>query len=153
MRICSVFVLLSLAMMAFLPTRTASFANDDVEQELVRLEQQFAVAGTARDIDFLQRFLADDFLGHGVRGEALRKADVVGRFQLPGYGVTSIRHEDIQVRVFGDCAVATARSIIAGTYQGRDIGGQFHYLHVLLKRDGHWQVVAAHSTPLPGGGQ
>lgn len=147
----SVYTLVVLAALAWWPAGFAQSRKDAEEKELVRLEEQFAEAGTRRDVEFLQRFLADDFLGHGVRGESLTKADVIGRFQLPGYGVTAIKHEDIRVRVFGDCAVATARSVVTGTYEGRDIGGQFHYLHVLLKRNGQWQVVAAHSTPLAGG--
>jgi len=131
-----------------LPAHPSQSVASADEKELVRLEEEFAVAGTRRDATFLQRFLADDFRGYGVRGEALTKADVLGRFQLPGYGVESIRHEDIRVRVFGSSAVATARSVITGSYQGRDVGGEFHYMHVLLKRGGQWQVVAAHSTAL-----
>jgi ketosteroid isomerase-like protein len=68
------------------------------------------------------------------------------------FELDSIRHEDIRVRVFGDCAVVHAITVVKGRFRGADAGGRYRYIRVWARRAGKWQAVAGQSTtivPLP----
>lgn len=123
--------------------------NHDVEQKLIRMEHEFAEALMRGDFAGLERRIADDFVGINPLGEQLTKAEVLARFKPPGHELESLRHEDIRVRVFGNCAVATARTVVKGRYKGRDASGEFPYMRVWIRRQGRWQAVAAQSTSIP----
>ncbi len=123
--------------------------KSNAEQELTAMEHELAEAAIHGDIVKLERYTADDFLGFDPSGQELNKAQVLARFKSPDYELESLRHEDVRVRVFGDCAVATARTVVKGRYQGKEAGGQFRYLRVWIRRQGRWQAVAAQSTTIP----
>ncbi len=123
--------------------------HSKVAQELIKMEQELAEAAMRRDIALLDRFTAEDFIGIDPMGRQFTKAQVLARFQVPEYELDSLRHEDIRVRVFGDCAVATGRTVVKGWYKGQDAGGEFPYMRVWIKRNGRWQGVAAQSTSIP----
>ncbi len=123
--------------------------NSTAEHQLVSMEHELAEAANRRDLATLERLTADDFAGFDPSGQELNKAQVLARFTSPDYEVESLRHEDIRARVFGDCAVATARTVVKGRYLGKDVGGQFRYLRVWIWRQGRWQAVAAQSTTIP----
>lgn len=119
------------------------------EQELARIERELAEAVLRRDAAFLDRYTADDFIGIDHLGQEVTKAQVLARLNTPGYELESLRHENIRVRVFGDCGVATARSVVKGRYKGQEAGGVFPYLRVWIKRQGRWQAVSAQSSIIP----
>jgi ketosteroid isomerase-like protein len=58
----------------------------------------------------------------------------------------SLVNDDIQVRIYGNVAVVTARGTARGRYKGQDASGQFRYIRVWIKREGRWQAIAAQST-------
>jgi len=60
------------------------------------------------DAAYLARYTADDFQGMDPAGRAVTKADILARLKASDVRIESLHHEDIRVRVFGDCAVSTA---------------------------------------------
>jgi hypothetical protein len=52
--------------------------------------------------------------------------------------------DDYMVRVFGNMAIMTHRGTIEGE---RNL--QYRSTHVLMKRDGCWQLIAHHSSEIP----
>ncbi len=72
---------------------------------------------------------------------------MLDRFHIPDYQVLTLRHEEIRVHVFGDCAVATATTVLEARYKGQEISGRFPYTRVWLRRAGKWQAVFTQSTP------
>ncbi len=120
-----------------------------VAQQLTRIESEFAEAALRHDAGALERYIAEDFVGVDVNGQHMDKAQVLARMQSQEMEITSLRHEDIRARVFGDCAVATARTAVAGRYKGQETGGEFPYMRVWVKRQGRWQAVATQSSAIP----
>ena len=57
--------------------------------------------------------------------------------------------DDLNVRVFGNVAVVTGRSVLAGSYQGNRASVVQRFTDVFVKRDGRWQVVASQGTQVP----
>lgn len=119
------------------------------EQELVQLERDFAQAALHSDVDMMDRYTAADFVGIDGNGREITKAQILARFHAPQGEIASLRHDDIKVRVFGDSAVATARTVVKGKAAGQDFAGEYPYMRVWIKRDGRWQAVAAMSSSAP----
>jgi ketosteroid isomerase-like protein len=138
-----------LALASCQPRRPEMKEEPNVEQQLIRIEGEFAEAARRHNAGALEQFIAEDFIGVDVNGQHLNKAEVLARVAAPEFEVTSLRHEDIRVRVFGDCAVATARTVVAGRYKGQDTGGEFPYMRVWVKRQGRWLAVATQSSAIP----
>jgi len=145
----------TLAAFLFLGVAAACVAPSPAErdrqaaEELTRIEAALPEAVLRRDTAALERVLADDFLGVNPVGKDLTRADVIAQITSPEAQWESLRHEDIRVRVFGDCAVVTARSVVKARHQGREASGRFRYLRVWVRRQGRWQAVAAQSTSIP----
>lgn len=116
---------------------------------LEAVEREFPAALLRGDAAYLARYMADDFQGMDPAGRAVTKADVLARLKASDVRIESLRHEDIKVRVFGDCAVATARTVLRASHGSEDVSGVFPYLRVWVRREGRWQAVAALSTSLP----
>ncbi len=140
---------LALALQPGRVEKQAMKQNEEAQQELMRIESTLPEAMMRGDRAMIERITADDFLGFEPNGQEIRKADLLARMNAPDYVLESLRHEDIRVRVFGDCAVATALTVVKGRYKGQETGGRFRYLRVWVRRDARWQAVAAQSATLP----
>lgn len=126
-----------------------AMAQDSVERRLVRLEEQLPEFVLRRDTAAIRRIMADDFIGFDPAGRRLTIADVEAQARSTEVELDFLRHEEIEVRVFGRSAVATAITVVKGRHQGHETGGRFRFTHVWVERQGRWQIVAAQSTPLP----
>jgi ketosteroid isomerase-like protein len=124
-------------------------ASDRDIQEVERLERSFGEAITRADAAALDRLLADDFVGTNPLARVLDKKQTMAELASPDYELESLVNEDIQVRLFRDVAVATARGIAKGRYKGQDASGQFRYTRIWVKRARRWQAVAAQATMIP----
>lgn len=126
-----------------------SAARESVEQRLTRWEEELPNMVLRHDTEAIRRLMADDFVGYDRAGRRLTQADVMAQTTSTQMEYDFLRHEDIQVRVFGKAAVATAITAVKGRYQGRETGGRFRFTHVWVERRGRWQIVAAQTTTLP----
>jgi ketosteroid isomerase-like protein len=79
----------------------------------------------------------------------MTKAQILERNAVADYELEFLRHENIRVRVYGDCAVALARTVLKGRSKGQEFGGEYPYLRVWVKRNDRWQAVATQSTSVP----
>ncbi len=126
-----------------------------VEQELLKLERDWLDAYTKRDVAAMERIEADDFMITFTDGAMKTKADEIASLKGPAPAGTPpiFMTADTKVRVYGDTAVLTGKVMIKGTYgegskKGEEYNLQYRYTDVYVKRNGRWQVVAAHLTGL-----
>jgi uncharacterized protein (TIGR02246 family) len=133
-----------------------SAGNDDAaakkangpEEELRALEAKLNEAIVRADLGFFDRVFADDFTHTNHNGEFRSKAQWLANHK-PGAKspYESFDTEDLSVRVYGETAVVTGRSLPKGKdSKGQAITGQFRFTRVWVKRDGRWQVVAFQGT-------
>jgi len=115
-------------------------------QELIKLEREFGDAQPRRDIARLKQLIADDFVATVPPGKVINKAEVIAQVTSPDLEMESLVNDDIQVRIYGNVAIVTARGAARGKYKGQDASGQFRYTRVWIKREGRWQAIAAQST-------
>ena len=64
----------------------------------------------------------------------------------PDRRIEILRHDNIRVRVFENCAVVFAVTVMRGKYQGQAFAGEFPYMRVWIKRQGRWLAVATQSS-------
>jgi ketosteroid isomerase-like protein len=122
---------------------TASPQKTQVEQEIMRVVREWQEALKRRDREALLRVEAEEFMytvgekdSFGSREDALK--------DLAELTVKTISSEAVSTRIYGDVAVVAFRGNIDSIFKGKDFSGDFLETTVWVKRDGRWQVVAAH---------
>jgi ketosteroid isomerase-like protein len=126
----------------------AQTKSGGVEQELIKLENEWADAWVKRDVAFFDRIIADDYTWTSPWGEVWTKAQDLALLKSGQDVIKSWVLADMKVRVYGDAAVVTGRNTIKETYKGEDVSGQNRWTHTWVKRAGRWQCVAAHSSEI-----
>jgi hypothetical protein len=126
----------------------SSSAPDDQEaiREVVDLERQSKDAAIRRDVSFVERTLAEDYVGIGPLGAVVTKADTVAARKAAQLHYDSIEISEMLVRVFGNTAVVTARAEVKGNQLGEDFSGPYRFTRVWVRRNGHWQTVSYQAT-------
>ncbi|MGD0339946.1 MAG: nuclear transport factor 2 family protein [Bacteroidota bacterium] len=136
-------VVLILTVQAQTPVQTKSRG---VEQELIKLENEWADAWVKYDVAFFDQIMADDYIWTSPEGDVWTKADNMELAKSGEDVITSWVLSEVKVHVYGDAAVVTCRDIIKEKYKDKDVSNQNRWTHVWVKRAGRWQCVAAHSS-------
>jgi ketosteroid isomerase-like protein len=141
-------IAVSVAGLVFVAAILAQTQTESVEQELIKLENEWADAWVKRDVAFFDRIIADDYTWTSPRGDVWTKAQDLALVKSGETVIKSWVLADMKVRVYGDTAVVTGRNTIKETYKGEDVSGQNRWTHTWVKRAGRWQCVAAHSSEI-----
>jgi len=123
-------------------------ASKGVEQQLIKLENEWNDAVVKRDAAALEKIEADDYTFIDAEGTLWTKAQDVATFKSGDYVATSMVADELKVRVYGHVAVVTGRNTIKAQFKGKDISGQYRYTDTWVKRGGRWQCVATHSSKI-----
>lgn len=122
---------------------------DDRSRQVEDFVGEWADAEQRGDAAFLERALADDFVGVGPLGFVLSKLQWMGRF-AGGLSYESFVLDEVEARLHGQAALVTARQKQAGEFQGDDVGGEFRASLVLVEEDGRWLLAGWHASPIAG---
>ena len=124
----------------------AQTQSGSMEQELLKLEQDWANANVKADVAFLDRILAEDCVFTDAEGVVWTKAQSLAHLKPGGHVITSMVSDDMKVRIYGDAAVVTGRNTTKETLNGKDTSGQERWTDTWIKKAGRWQCVATHSS-------
>jgi ketosteroid isomerase-like protein len=113
----------------------------NVEQDLIKLDKDWTAAELRGDKDAVSKIVADDFQGTTPDGTIQDKTKYLAGLQA---STDKDVADDYNVRIFGDTAIMTHRGTVTGKAPL-----QYRSTHVWMKRDGRWQLVAHHSSPIP----
>ncbi|MEY2540964.1 MAG: hypothetical protein QOI22_566 [Verrucomicrobiota bacterium] len=117
------------------------------EEQLKKLEQDWAEAYVKRDTAFVQKITTDDFAFIGPDGNMVSKGEYVK--SIEGETVfTAFKTEELKVRVYGDAAVVLGRATVTTKSKGEDESGTFSFTDVFVKQKGEWKAVSGHVTPV-----
>jgi ketosteroid isomerase-like protein len=122
--------------------------TSEAEEELLKVEKEFANAIVKNDPEAIGRFVADDWIIIDPDGGMVDRARF---FEVIKSGVLThqmMESEDFRVRVYGDSAVVTGLTRTKGKFMGQDFSTQERATDVFVKRDGRWQCVLSHLTRL-----
>jgi ketosteroid isomerase-like protein len=137
--VCVVVLVFGVGILA--QTQTAS-----VEQELLKLEQEWSAALVKSDLAFLDKIEADDFTWTDYEGAVWTKAQSLAVLKSGEDVVSSCVSDEMKARVYGDAAVVTGRNTVKETLKGKDISGQYRWTDTWIKKAGRWQCVASHGS-------
>ncbi|HZZ06542.1 nuclear transport factor 2 family protein [Paraburkholderia sp.] len=120
-----------------------------VQQEIIRLEQARCRALVEADIDSLQKIVSDDVVHVHANGKADNKAAYLAMVEKQIRFLTASR-EKLDVRVYGDLAVATGRldQAIEMKESAQRIDMHVMTTQVWAHREGGWQQVSFQATNL-----
>jgi hypothetical protein len=118
-----------------------------VEAEIARLEEAWMEAVRTRDRPALEALVGAEFkLTSASTGVVPRAAWL--QSALSGYVVEWFQFERLDVDLYGHVAVVSARYSQRAVWEGEPLAYTFLLTDVWVSRDGRWQVVARHSSPL-----
>ena len=122
--------------------------SKSVEQSIKQLDHERIQAQIGADAVALDRIYADDFIGIGPSGTVRTKAQVISDFTSRDLKFQSITTDDVLVRVYGQTAVETGRSIMSGQDKGKTVPRDNRFTRVWVKQRGRWRLVANHYSTL-----
>jgi hypothetical protein len=123
------------------------------ELALTRLERRLMEATRERDLEFLERHLAEEFTLTTGRPEAeVRARGEWLEVTQESYVIDSFDFDEIDVRVYGHVAVVASRYRQKASMGDLDRTGSYLMTDVWVRRKGRWQLVCRHSTALSQAG-
>jgi hypothetical protein len=126
-------------------------SSNSAEQELISLDKEWGEAGLRGDAAVLERILADDFMGATPTAVATKAQNIAeAKTNAPDITNATYTADEYTVRFLDkDTAVMTHRAVEKGLNKGKEYTDQHRSIHVWVKRNGRWQVVASQATPIP----
>ena len=126
--------------------RDSAFASSDVREEIKRIEEDRNQAILRGDIATLDRMTSEDYTFITLRGELRTKAEILRGFKSGSFKYESREISDLKIRVYGNTAIVTGRSIQKGVENGKDYSGDYRFTRVYVKRPERWLTVALQTT-------
>jgi len=117
-------------------------------QSLIDLEHSWNEAFYLKDVSFLERVLADEFIGTYEDGSQGNKAKEISLTREFNQKVDSARQDDFVVKLYGDTAVVWFTLHLVGPRQGQPVQVDLRYVDVFVWRANRWQCVSSHSTKI-----
>jgi ketosteroid isomerase-like protein len=145
-----VFVFL-LSMFVHGPIHAMSASDSAVKALLLKMEREWDDAAVAKNASVLERILADDWTYWDTQSHFKTKAQGIAEIKGSSEECEPVVLDDLAVRIYGNAAVVTGRE--AGRCRDLKAGSaqSFHqrFTDVFIKRNGRWQCVATHESPIP----
>ena len=132
--------------------RTPAQTQEEVVREIVVQERQRIVAYAARDVATLDRLLPEHFTFTRPGGVVLTKAQLLRLIGLGELVYERINRRYDYVNAHLNTAVVIGRDTVVGSYQGRDLSGQYRFCSMYLRAGGGWQVAVTHTHRLSATG-
>ena len=127
--------------------RTVDAAGATVEEQLTKMENDWADSYVKRDPSFVQKITTDDFMFVGPDGNIVNRADyvksVTGDTTFTAFKITSLK-----VRTYGDTAVVIGIATIEAKIKGEDESGDYSFTDVFVKQKGEWKAASGQATPV-----
>jgi ketosteroid isomerase-like protein len=125
----------------------AAIQTADDEQFLKDTEQQLARAWSQHDRAFIENLLAPEWSVTQADGTMLTRRTVLETF-FDAVEFDSNVIDDVTVALFGDTAIVRGRTVVSAKLNGAPVNARIRFTDVFLKRNGRWQVIASHASPL-----
>jgi ketosteroid isomerase-like protein len=141
-------IVIGAAILVFGVAILAQIQTGSVEQELIRLENEWAAAAIGHDAATIDRMVADDFIDTASNGTVTTKAQMLDYIESYKEVIISFVTDEWKVRVYGDAAVVNARNTIKIQFEGKEAAKQERFTDTWIKRDGRWKCVAGHYSTI-----
>ena len=117
-----------------------------MEEELLKLENEFARAVASNDADALDRLLADDWIIVEPDGGMIDKARFLGVIRSGALSHESMENTDLRVRAYRNTALVTGLTTSKGKFMGQDFTSCERATDIFVKQADRWQCVFTQLT-------
>ena len=118
--------------------------TSDTRTEILALGTRWAEAEQAGDTGKLGELAAPGFRLVGPFGFVLDRTQWLDRYAAGELVTSSLSWDEVQVRDFGETAIAIGLQTQQATYQGRPADGQFRVTHVFVRDGDRWALASMH---------
>jgi ketosteroid isomerase-like protein len=118
-----------------------------MEEELVKLEEEFANAIVKNDPEGIGRLVTDDWIIINADGGIIDKERFLGVIKSGALTHEMMESDDMRIRVYGDSAVVSALTRSKGKFMGQEFTTHERSTDVFVRRDGQWRCVLTQITP------
>jgi ketosteroid isomerase-like protein len=123
-------------------------AYAEAPDQLKTLDHKWADATAHADLAALNTILSDDLTYTHSSGETQSKAEFIASIRSKELQYHSIEFESAEARSYGNTAIISSHVRVQVTASGHDLSVHACFLHVWIKKNGHWQLVAHQATKL-----
>lgn len=127
-------------------TRSSANQKGNDAQAVRQLLNDISAALTRNDSAALDRIYANEYTLINESGVLTTKAPRLAAIKSGELKYESVSFDDVNIRLYGNTAVATYRVTSKGQFKGQEIGGQFLATSTYVKMKGRYQLVAAQVT-------
>ena len=121
---------------------------EELRAEIARLEHNFMEAVRTCDAAMLESLVGREFTFTSATTGVMPRAAWLGS-ALADYAIEWFEFERVDVDLHGHVAVVNARYAQRAVWAGEPLAFTFLFTDVWVSRDGSWQIVARHSSPVP----
>lgn len=119
--------------------------NQD-EQDLRQIDHEWNEAYPSRNLETLNRIIADDWKCIDGAGQIISKRQLPERVAANPNPLDSHKFDEFSLRIFGDTAIVTGRVSGQGKNEGASFSFEQRYTRVYVKRGERWSAVATQVT-------
>ncbi len=123
-----------------------SLNADATSEQIMSLDRAWAKAVVEKDYTALERITSPNLIYSHSDGMIDTREDFLNRLRKNTSDYQAIDFARMEVKVFGDTAILTARArfhVLAG---GRQLNNDLAYTHVYQKTNGNWAMIAHQSA-------
>jgi ketosteroid isomerase-like protein len=117
-----------------------------MEEELLKLENDFAQAVVKNDADAIDGFLADDWIIVDPDGGIIDKTRFLEVIRSGALSHELMESADWRVRLYGNTALVTGLTTSKGKFMGQDFTSCERATDVFVKQDDRWLCVFTQLT-------
>jgi ketosteroid isomerase-like protein len=135
-----------LVLLTFSLTLSCHPRSTGVQEELLKVERDFAAAVLSNDVAAIGKFLTDDWAIVDAEGGVIDKARFLGAIKAGTLIHEEMELDDLTVRAYGNSAAVTTITSTKGKFAGRAFATQERATDFFVKRDGRWQCAFSQLT-------
>ncbi|PYX89554.1 MAG: hypothetical protein DMG68_04700 [Acidobacteria bacterium] len=121
----------------------------DAVAAITEMENAAVKADTSGDSSFVEKNYADNFTGGSSWGNWETKQAILADMKDSKNNKTNSEEiSDLNVRLYGDTAIATYKSTYDSMYHGEHRARTILSTDTFVRQDGSWKEVASHSSEL-----
>lgn len=118
----------------------------NVEQEIKSLQEESRKAALKGDASFLEKYLADDYVGIYGSGAIATKDQAIQDLKSGAIKYESIDVRETKIRTYGNTAIVDSLASLKLTRHGKPISGDFRTTFVWVNQKGNWKRVTSQTT-------
>ena len=137
-----------LAMLSLMGCATSRNSAKEAQREVLVTDDARIRARTSGDAPTLARIYADDYTLVTAEGAVRTKEVQMSELRSGELQFRPVEILERAVRIYNDSAIVLSRERSTIIRKEQDIGGDFRVTRVYVRRDGRWQLVVTHATPV-----